>query len=671
MSTIDLTDLPNTQKRSERSGATHVSNRDEGSYPSAGRPSSQGRSDAGVFAYLRRCFGLLAMSALLSLVSSACSGGSLEPDPGRGVTTRSTDRMTDPNDNDIDTPGGGAGAGVMPTKPIGGSDDSGGGSALSCDAPQVPVMASRRLTNAEYDRTLRDLFPGLDIGRPSIDNNFPADVVHHHFFNNNAKDGGIVRGLAAGYLAAATNLSGLIEPKLEAITGCPVGVSESNNGIEESHEACIQTFIQSFGYRAFRRPLEDAEKDRLFEFYEGLLGEMPEAEARLGLVERILVAPQFLYRYDRYAGTTDKLGANEDSEATTATDIRPLDAHSLASRLSYLVAGTMPDSELFEAAKNNELGTIEQIRTHAKRLLKTPEAKQVVESFFAQLTETDFVTGKVKDPELFPEFDGETATAMREQARAFAQDVFFDPADDPGSGMSGWERFMTGKKSFANSNLARHMGWEIDTDSSEELVAVDLPQDKAAGVFTLGAVLTNTSKPDRSDIIFRGKWVSERLLCWVPPDVPLGIPDAPPPEEGLTNREISELHMREEGCWDCHKHMDRIGYTLEHYDAAGRYRDTDNGLEIDAKGVIVETGDADGEYDGAIELAEGLAKSEYAQNCMAKKMFTFMTGRSPNRRHDRCSLDRLTSTLVETGSFEQALLAYLETDAFRYGRLDP
>lgn len=182
-------------------------------------------------------------------------------------------------------------------------------------------------------------------------------------------------------------------------------------------------------------------------------------------------------------------------------------------------------------------------------------------------------------------------------------------------------------------------------------------------------LLSVLAKPDQSSPVHRGKFVRERLLCQTLPPPPNDVEIVPPEvEPGVTTRERFRQHREDLACAGCHKMMDPIGLGFEHYDAIGLWRDTDQGLPVDATGEIVASRDADGPFDGAVELAHKLAASDEVRQCVVTQWFRFGYGRA-EQDDDQCTLAQLNQAFAGAGYNIKALLVALtQTDAFRYRR---
>src|SRR5256885_9442675 len=101
------------------------------------------------------------------------------------------------------------------------------------------------------------------------------------------------------------------------------------------------------------------------------------------------MAPQFLYRYEQGIDIPGKKYAQ-------------LSSWEVASRLSYMLWGSMPDPALMAAAEKGELGTPEQILAQARRMVTDERYMPMVKSFIEQFLELDQLATLDKDTMTLP-----------------------------------------------------------------------------------------------------------------------------------------------------------------------------------------------------------------------------------------------------------------------------
>jgi hypothetical protein len=293
-------------------------------------------------------------------------------------------------------PPGGAGTGP-------GSDPTSGGRAPATDEASAKAgkMPMRRLSRDEYNRTVRDLLG--DSSNPG--DALPQDALGPSGFTSP----GIVGSLEVGKYqetAEAVAATALASRPLTELLGCDAaGAGE---------EACIGKFVRSFGRRAYRRPLLDTEVERYVALYQNARKTLSkDVAAAVGIVIRgFLQSAFFLYHWE--------LGLRSPTLADGAVRLNP---DEVASRLSYFLWGTMPDTALFSAADEGELASAEDVARQAERMLADPKARESVSAFFVQLLGLQNVASVQKDPDRYPEFTPALGAAMQEETKTFATQV--------------------------------------------------------------------------------------------------------------------------------------------------------------------------------------------------------------------------------------------------------
>lgn len=372
--------------------------------------------------------------------------------------------------------------------------------------------------------------------------------------------------------------------------------------------------LRKFATRAWRRPVVDAELDRLMQmFWKGRENAVGDDQYSSGIklaFQAAMVSSNFLYRGDA------KVAPDE---------IRGIDEFSLASRLSYFLWSTMPDETLFELARKGELR--KNLDAQITRMLADGRASELTENFagqWLQLRNLDLVT---PNPKQFGAWNEKLRDAMRgETERFFAEIVAKNRSVLD---------FLDADFTWVNEPLARHYG--IPDVKGDQFQRVALPAGSAlrkqrGGVLSQASVLTITSNPTRTSAVNRGNWVLENLLGSPPPPPPadLEIPELEESGEhgeggGKTLRQQLELHLSSKLCASCHKRMDPIGFGLENFDAIGKWRDTESGQPLDTSGKLY-TGE---DFNGPAELRKILAdtKRDAFVRTLSEKMLTYALGR--------------------------------------------
>lgn len=516
------------------------------------------------------------------------------------------------------------------------------GSVPECFGEPSDRASLRRLTRFEYNNTVRDLLG--DDTRPA--NVFPSEELGNGF-GNDANAQPVSSLLAEQYNTVAEDvaLRATETPdKLAVLAPCAGEITETTDAAAES--ACALELLEGFATRAYRRPLAAGELEALLELRDSLRTETDFPTSIAGVLEAILQSPDFLYRVE--VGEVDEDGR-----------LRPT-GHEMATRLSYFLWGTMPDEELFAAAESGELSTSEGVRSHAERMLADERARPVVRFFFSNLLPISGLQDLERDPALYPTFSGEIGALMREETETFLQHEIFE-----GSGT--WPGALTAPYTFVNQPLAEYYG--IPGVVGEEFRKVDLDTSQRLGLLTQGGVVAGTIHSNSTNPVVRGAFIVRNLMC---SDIPLPPSELaeevkpPDPGSGATARERYSQHSEDPVCSGCHAMMDPVGLAFENYDPVGLWRDTENGVTIDASGWV--PGVPGSEAAGPVELVQLIATAEQTQACFVERWADFAYGRT-RAAEDECTQTRLEEEFVAAGhDVRQLLLALTQTDDFLYLR---
>jgi len=485
----------------------------------------------------------------------------------------------------------------------------------------------RRLTNVEYDNTARDLLGG-DI--PELPEQ-PSDAVLKGSFENDALSLGPSDVRVARYETAAMLLGAHAVNDATArdrVLPCLTADAE-----------CGRQFVESFGKRAFRRPLTDDELDRWVGFFESQRASI-DFDAGVQLtIAAMLQAPQFLYRLE-----------NEGSEVNP--DQLELSQHELASRLSYLLWETMPDDELLAAADAGELVTDAQLEAQARRLLTDERARTAVRNFHRQWLYLDRVLDEDKLPELFPMWGSLARESAKEETLLFIENTFL------GGGTV--EDLFTSNIAYIDDVMAELYDVPAPSDPWSQ---VELDPQERGGLLSRIAFLAGNAHDANGSPPLRGVYVMERILCEPRPSPPANAnvspPEADPAQGPMTNRDLFEQRVAPPSCQGCHVRIDGFGYGFENYDAAGQFRMQDNQLPVDASGFADGIGN-DAEYEGAVELQGLLGESDVVRDCVAKQWFTYASGRAMEPA-DACQVQAIQQAFADNGGNLVELLVTIVT----------
>lgn len=504
------------------------------------------------------------------------------------------------------------------------------GLAVSCTKLQRPPTPLRRLTRFEYNNTVRDLF--RTTATPA--NAFPPDEVSDGF-NNNAVLLTVSSLHAEKYMEAAETLAAEAVTKLSTLHPCDIAAL--------GDQACAEQFARDFGRKAYRRNLESEDVAALMTAYAA--GQSHEKGIEV-MVRAMLQSPHFLYRVE-FTGSE-----------TPGNGMVRLNSYETASRLSYLIWGSTPDDTLLAAAEANELSTPQQVADAARRMLQDERAKRGVAEFYRQwagLTRLDIIN---KDTAAFPLWGADMRSAMDAESTALVTHTVWGETPTLAN-------LLTAPVGLARGPLAELYGVEA-TDT-----IVDLPANQRAGILTLPAFLAVQAHPDQTAPVLRGKFVYKKLLCRDISPPPAELMDritVPEVTEDSTARERFSAHSQDAVCAACHQYLDPPGFALENYDALGAYRTMENNKPIDATGQFVGTRDINEPFDGVIEMAALLARSEQVQDCVTRQWMTYALGRGIEQG-DTCSVAPVQEAFTKSGGNLADLVVQLtQSEAFLYRR---
>ncbi len=561
--------------------------------------------------------------------------------------------------------------------------------AFDCSGQQRPGRVTiRRLNRVEYDNTIRDLV-GVDF-RPADD--FPSDDVGHGF-DNIADVLSMSPILMDKYLAAAESVVDQAFEDSETRGRIEVHSAErSDRSRSGDWRERLQMDVTAFARRAFRRPLTEAEVDRLMTLATDQQIAHEEAErARAGqdsggeesgdsnkanealrtACVAVLASPHFLFRIERdpasppgnanpdeaRAGELDADGDIDGDVGEPQPPIRALNDHEIASRLSYFLWSSMPDERLFSLADEGRLQDPDRLRAEVERMLADPKSRALVNNFGGQWLQLRDLATLSPDPERFPDFDEELRGAMRGETERFFEAVIREDRSVL--------EFLSADFSFINQRLAEHYG--IEDVRGEGFQQVTLPPQRR-GVLTHASVLMLTSNPTRTSPVKRGQWILDNVLGEPPPPPPDGVEELSEDDETLGSlRERMEQHRANPSCAVCHRQMDALGFGLENFDAVGAWRDRDGRFEIDPAGELP----GDQRFSGPAELMQLLAderRDEFCR-CLTEKLLTYALGRGLSA-YDRCAVNSILDQLADDEfRFSALVKAVVTSDPFLYREL--
>lgn len=401
--------------------------------------------------------------------------------------------------------------------------------------------------------------------------------------------------------------------------------------------SCQTWLFDELAPRFFRRPLEAEQRARYVALYQSGVaqGGAPRDGAQF-VLEALLQSPSFLYLDE----PTDPAGF--------------LDGYGVASRLSLMLWGENPDAALLAKAAAGQLATTEQVAATARELLADPKSRVGLEAFVSQWLDLERLHQTNARPDLAA-LGSELVAAMASEP----VDVFRLATVD-GQGLT---NLFSTRRTKAAPVLVQYYG-------AEALSTVDgitsLDPARRFGLLTSAGVMAALAHADAASPTLRGYAVLANLMCKPPPPPPAGVSvTLPPAMPGATTRQRLELHFSDTSCASCHRSMDGMGFTFEHYDALGKWRDLEAGKPIDDSATF-KLGSTEFTVHGAGELSALLASRAEVSQCFVRQWTRYATG-IPEQAPVACYMNRLARDVTTPGGLERFIVTLAASDYVRRG----
>jgi hypothetical protein len=380
--------------------------------------------------------------------------------------------------------------------------------------------------------------------------------------------------------------------------------SSTPTGLEDE-ESGARTILAHLVRLAYRRPVTaDDLQSPLALYRQGRAAGDFDAGIELAL-SAVLVNPHFLFRIER------------DPPGVTPGEAYRISELELASRLSFFLWSSIPDDELLNLAERGELSQPAVLEQQTRRMLADERSRSLVDNFAAQWLHLRNLDAVTPDMRLFPDFDDNLRQAFRQETELLFESVIHDDR-------SVLDLIRT-DSTFLNERLAKHYGIPHVYGSRFRRVALDDTSHRG-GLLRHGSILTVTSYATRTSPVLRGKWVLENLLGSPPPPPPGNVPalEDNTVAANLPVRERLARHREDEACASCHNLIDPVGFSLENFDAVGRWRDLEESAPVDASGAL-PSGD---EFNGVSGLEQALLnRPELFVQTLVEKLMTCALGR--------------------------------------------
>jgi len=457
---------------------------------------------------------------------------------------------------------------------------------------------------------------------------------------------GYERGTALSQTWHEATVKAAIATATEVVNRLPIlaGVNENSS----DREAKLKEFVTRFASVAFRRPLTEEESSLFGEtLFAGAAN--PEAAVRRAVI-LILTSPNFLY--------TDLTPAGEAPGP-----------FAVATRLSLALWDSIPDRALFEAARQGELATAEQVQAHARRMLEDPRAHDKVRRFFNHWLEIED-RDLSKDRDMFPEFTDAVVSDLRHSLDLFLESVVWSETSD-------YRQLLLGNSLMLNQTLRGIYqpeeaspepieGTDAPAEPDESFQTVVFPPDRRAGLLTHPYLLSAFAYHNNSSPIHRGVFLTRNIVGreLKPPPMAVAFKDDEFSPDATMREKITQL-TRDQACMSCHSVINPLGFALENFDAVGRWRTVDNNKPIDSKSeYVTEEGDKV-EVASARDVAEFAVASPSAHRAFVVQLFQHLVKQAP-AAYGWDAIDQWTDRFAKDDFNIQDLLVDIAVLSARY-----
>jgi hypothetical protein len=384
----------------------------------------------------------------------------------------------------------------------------------------------------------------------------------------------------------------------------------SSGGGQGTEEERARRILGRLMRRAYRRTVTAEDLQTPVRLYREARGEGSFESAIETALTAVLVSPSFLFHIER-----DPSGLASRS-TYAVSDVE------LASRLSFLLWSSIPDDPLLDLAERKQLGRPEVLSAQVRRMVADPKASALVTNFAAQWLHLRNLDSFTPDLRLFPDFDDNLRQAFRKETELFFENLLREDRSVL--------ELLSADYTFLNERLAKHYDIPHIYGSRFRRVAMAGTQ-KRGGLLRQGSILTVTSYATRTSPVIRGKWVLENLLGMPPPPPPADVPALKDNTvaANLTVRARLAEHRSNPACRSCHDVIDPVGFSLEQFDAIGRWREVEEGTRVDAAGGLPDGS----RFEGVAGLEQALKqRPELFVRTLAENLLMFGLGRVVEER---------------------------------------
>ncbi len=466
---------------------------------------------------------------------------------------------------------------------------------------------------------MKEIIPktALRIDRPRelmiVSTDFPADDRSVGYERGTGVSKAWDQATTEGAVAVAEH----VEQNLDELAGTKAGAAD--------REQKLRQFCRTFAETAFRRPLTE-EKFQLFVEQHFKSARSPE-QAVKRFVLFTLKSPRFFY--------------------PDLNDRGKVDDFDVASRLALALWDSLPDGKLFQAAAEGKMHNREQVRAQAARMITDTRTKAKLHGFFHHWLELERAESSSKDPKMFPGFNGDVLADLRESLMMFIDSVVWSEKSD-------YRELLQADYLLLNDRLAKFYG---KGDPGEGFQHVTFDPRQRAGVVTHPYLLAGMAYSKQTSPIHRGVFLTRNIvgMALKPPPMAVAFEDSHFNPKLTMREKVTEL-TRNNSCMSCHSLINPLGFSLENFDAIGRWRTQDNSKPVNP---VSEFADMEGKtihLTGPRDIVSYVAGSPAGHRAFIRQLFDH-TVKQPIPAYGHQTMNQLQRNFAATGCNIQKLLA--------------
>ncbi len=361
----------------------------------------------------------------------------------------------------------------------------------------------------------------------------------------------------------------------------------------------LRKFANTFVEAVFCRPLSEDMKQLFIESH-FKAAKTPETAVKR-IVMLTLKSPQFLYPNLREDEATDDFDA--------------------ASRLALTLWDSIPDKKLAQTAAAGKLKTREQIQAEARRMLADSRTKAKLHGFFHQWLDLERAEGTNKDPKIFPDFTPELLADLRESLLQFIDEVVWSEKSD-------YRELLQADYLLLNERLGKFYGHPV---TGEEFQRVGFDPKQRAGVVTHPYLLASLAYTKQSSPVHRGVFLTRNIvgMSLKPPMKAVVFEDSHFNPQLTMREKITEM-TRSGGCMACHSMINPLGFSLENFDAVGRWRTKDNNKPVNPVGELTTAEGKTVRLTGPRDIVNYVANNPSGHRAFIRHLFHHLIKQEPS-----------------------------------------